>query len=72
MKQQTPVEWLIDQLEKYELYSKISFQCLNEIEEAKEMEKKHIMDAHKKGYADGYFDNENSPIDYYNETYENK
>jgi hypothetical protein len=39
MKQQTVVEWLIDQLEKYELYSKISFQCLKEIEQAKEMEK---------------------------------
>jgi hypothetical protein len=39
MKQQTAVEWLIDQLEKYELYSKISFQCLKEIEQAKEMEK---------------------------------
>jgi hypothetical protein len=30
------IEWLIEQLEKYELYSKISFQCLKEIEEAKE------------------------------------
>ena len=34
--EKTAIEWLIDQLEKYELYSKISFQCLKEIEEAKE------------------------------------
>jgi hypothetical protein len=34
--EKTAIDWLIDQLEKYELYSKISFQCLKEIEEAKE------------------------------------
>jgi hypothetical protein len=36
------------------------------------MEKKHIMDAHNQGYADGYRDNGNFPIDYYNETFKNE
>ena len=42
---QSSIEWLIDQLEKWELYSKISFQCLKEIEQAKEMHKQEIMNA---------------------------
>jgi vacuolar-type H+-ATPase subunit H len=46
MEKQTAVDWLIDQLEKYELYSKISFQCLKEIEQAKEIEKQQIKNAH--------------------------
>jgi len=66
---QTAVQWLIDELEKYELYSKISFTCLNEIEIALDMEKEQIIDAHNQGYADGYRDNGNRPIEYYNETY---
>ena len=32
------LQWLVDELEKYELYSKISYQCLGEIEIALEME----------------------------------
>jgi hypothetical protein len=44
MEKQTAVDWLIDQLEKYELYSKISFQCLKEIEQAKEMHKQEIVE----------------------------
>ena len=39
---QTAIEWLIDQLEKYELYSKISFQCLKEIEQASLMHKQEM------------------------------
>ena len=50
MEKQTAVEWLIDQLEKYELYSKISFQCLKEIEQAKEMHKQEIIKAAARGY----------------------
>jgi len=62
----TAVDWLIDQLEKYELYSKISFQCLKEIEQAKEMEKEQMVDAYDKGeFNDGFVAVE----DYYNETY---
>ena len=45
----TAVEWLVDQLEKWEIYSKISFQCLKEIEEAKEIEKEQIKDAYLRG-----------------------
>ena len=65
-KKQTAVDWLIDQLEKYELYSKISFQCLKEIEQAKEMEKQQIIDAYDKGeFNDGFVAVE----DYYNENF---
>lgn len=33
------VQWLVNQLEKYEDYAKISYKCLGEIEVALEMEK---------------------------------
>jgi hypothetical protein len=68
MKEVTAVQWLIHQLitenevslkgENYKLF-----------ELAKEMEREQIMEAHNQGYADGYRDNGNSPIDYYNESY---
>jgi hypothetical protein len=48
-KNMTAVEWLVDQLEKWELYNKISFQCLNEIEEAKAMEKEKMKEMYLKG-----------------------
>jgi hypothetical protein len=51
----TAVEWLVDELEKYELYSKISYQCLGEIEIALEMEKEQIVDSHIEGQR--LFDN---------------
>jgi len=70
MKQQTAVDKLISDILKHDK-SFLEFYKA-EIQQAKEMEKKHIMDAHNQGYADGYRDNGNSPIDYYNETYENK
>ena len=38
-------------------------------EQSKAMEKEQILNAHNQGYADGYRDNGNSPIDYYNETF---
>ena len=67
----TAVEWLVDQLEKWEIYSKISFQCLKEIEQAKAMEKEQIEIA----WCDG---NDSEPKEtpkfnaeqYYLETYE--
>ena len=71
MKKLTAVQWLIHQLitenevslkgENYKLF-----------ELAKEMEREQIMEAHNKGYADGYRDNGNSQIDYFNETFKNK
>ena len=70
----TAVEWLVDQLEKWELYNKISFQCLNEIEQAKAMEKEQIIDAHIEGQR--LFDNyqhtqwtTDQSEQYYDETY---
>jgi hypothetical protein len=78
MKKQTAVDWLIDQLEKYELYSKISFQCLKEIEQAKEMEKDMLTDAYHDGKANGMdishplsLTKEISAEEWYNETYGN-
>ena len=71
----TAVEWLVDQLEKWELYSKISFQCLKEIEQAKAMEKEQIMDAFDNGLAFGFDDawhgvESIDSTQYYKETYE--
>lgn len=65
-KQQTAVEWLVDQLEKWELYSKISFQCLKEIEQAKEMEKEQIENAYDDAIMKG---RQEDGEQYYNETY---
>ena len=63
--EKTAIDWLIDQLEKYELYSKISFQCVKEIEEAKEMEKERMKDA----WDDGLFGKTDNFQQYYNETF---
>jgi hypothetical protein len=64
---QTAVEFLLDNMH----YS-TSTKWQDIIQQAKEMEKEQIMDAHNQGYADGYRDNRNSPIDYYNEKYGSK
>jgi len=71
MSKQTAVEWLIDQLEKYELYSKVSFQCLKEIDQAKAMEKEQIETAYQAGDGDAYNLEETKTWaeQYYNETY---
>jgi hypothetical protein len=66
-KNMTAVEWLVDQLEKWELYNKISFQCLKEIEQAKAMEKEQIENAYRINPNNEIWSN--SGIDYYNETY---
>ena len=50
--EKTAVQWLIDNLEKYELYSKLSYQCLGEIEIALEMEKEQIRSAYIDGQDD--------------------
>lgn len=52
MEKQTAVDWLIDQLEKHELYSKISFQCLKEIEEAKERDSLEKINNFNEGWND--------------------
>ena len=69
---QSSIEWLIDQLEKWELYSKISFQCLKEIEQAKEMHKQEIIEAWKMGRYDSdkiVMSEKFYAEEYYNETF---
>ena len=66
MEKETAVSWLIDQLEKYELYSKISFQCLKEIEQAKEMHKQETIDTWEDGHHS--FSTRNAEL-YFNETF---
>lgn len=69
MEKQTAVEYLFEQLWETPKDRLTWHTILNK---AKEMDKQHIMDAHNQGYADGYRDNGNSPIDYYNETFKNE
>jgi hypothetical protein len=66
---QTAVEYLFEQLWETPK-DKLTWHSI--LEQAKEMEKEQIMEAHNQGYADGYRDNGNSPIDYYNETYKSE
>lgn len=63
MEKQTAVEWLVDEL----LSGKLLMPTL--IEQAKEIEKGQIIDAHDQGYEDGYNDNGISSIDYYNDEF---
>ena len=67
---QSSIDWLIDQLEKWELYSKISFQCLKEIEQAKAMHKEEIENAFSSGEHQLGFEQEAEQ--YYNETFKAK
>ena len=60
---QTAVEYLAD------ITANIGYVSTDILRQALELEKQQIMDAHNQGYADGYRDNGNSPIDYYKETY---
>ena len=71
MGKETAIDWLIDQLEKYELYSKISFQCLKEIDQAKEMEKEQIIHAYNQSwhFRDKPYETAEK---YYNETFGGK
>jgi hypothetical protein len=66
---QTAVEYLFEQLWET---PKDKFTWYSILEKVKEMEKEQIMEAHNQGYADGYRDNGNSPIDYYNETFKSE
>lgn len=70
-KQQTAVEWLINEWPV--LKSNIPPRI---IEQAKEMEKEQIIETSKNSYIAGYIDNQckvdesmNFPEEYYNETY---
>jgi hypothetical protein len=46
-------------------YETIRLRCLGKLL----VEKEQLISAHNQGYADGYRDNGNSPIDYYNQIY---
>ena len=63
---QTAVEWLVEQLRmQTPLYTKDEI-----INEAKEMEKKQIIDAYKEAITNGFYDEDAEQ--YYNETFKNK
>lgn len=62
---QTAVEWLVEQITNGDISARQA------IQQAKEMEKKQIVDSYVYGSAYGIdFDKGLSPINYYNETYE--
>jgi hypothetical protein len=67
--EQTAVEWLFEKLWETPK-DKLTWNTI--LIKAKKMEKEQIMEAHNQGYADGYRDNGNSPIDYYNETFKSE
>jgi len=67
MKKITAVEWLVEKFFKSNV-EKTLFE--DEIQQAKQMEKEQIKDAHNEGYGSGYMDDLKSPEQYYNETYE--
>ncbi len=63
-KQQTAVEWLMDKLPH-----SIETQFSKQIEQAKELEKKQIMDAFNNGVNDECIGSNKTPEQYYNETF---
>lgn len=66
--EKTAIDWLIDQIEKYELYSKISYRCMGEIEIAKEMHKEEIIETYNESFR--LRDKPYSTAEkYYNETF---
>ena len=71
MKQQTAVEWLVNQVEDY-----LGDIPTDIIEQAKEMEKEQIETAYLKGQDnidnEGWYINENGQELYYNTTLKNK
>jgi hypothetical protein len=76
---QTAVDWLADELSKYDIHNPISLSNWNIlkqlIEQAKQMEKEQIIEAYEKGYTEdipypvsgGYY--RMNAEQYYNETY---
>jgi len=66
---QTAVDWLIEQIIKYELAPKGTNKDNVLFHKAKQMEKEQIKDAFDKGYS--YYLFNGGGEQYYNETYEN-
>lgn len=63
---QTAVEFLA------EATAKLGYVSIDILEQAKEMERKQIVDAHDNGYIDGANKKKTTAEQYYNETYGNK
>ena len=64
-KQQTAVEWFVEQLPM-----RIKNSMMGEIEQAKEMEKEQINEAYNQGQMDGFGLEEKD--DYYSETFKSE
>jgi hypothetical protein len=71
---QTAVEWLIEELGEYFPHEIGGIHLM--VEQAKQMEKEQIIEAHQEGWGDAYdylkddFSAARQAEDYYNETYE--
>jgi len=67
---QTAVNFLIQEI-KNDMYvlNKSTKEWNKVFQQAKEMEKEQIEDAHNNGYGSGYMDEGISPEEFYNETY---
>jgi hypothetical protein len=66
-KQQTAVEWLVEQFEKYYVFRDLKNTIV--YQQAKEMEKEQIEEAYKRGWDSGDFGSDCWEEIYYNETY---
>ena len=70
MKQQTAVEWLLNEFqEAHKDFGGLDLQWLNKFEKAKEMEKEQITDAYIEGGRKGFNFFGDDYEQYYNETY---
>ena len=70
MKQQTAVEWLLNEFqEAHKDFGGLDLQWLNKFEKAKEMEKEQITDAYIEGGRKGFNFFGDDYEEYYNETY---
>jgi hypothetical protein len=69
---QTAVEWLIERLTNRQngVFDGFPIMSLDEIyEQAKQMEKEQIKDAHRKGLSNSFSIRDEKAEQYYNETY---
>ena len=69
---QTAVEWLIEQLENHNGVTRAGFEKC--IQEAKDMEKEQLIDAHENGFYSPPFrmSRRNEALSYYYETFKHK
>lgn len=70
MKQQTAVEWLLNEFqEAHKDFGGLDLQWLNKFEKAKEIEKQQIIDAYSNGDINGIMESEKKAERYYKETF---